>query len=216
MTALLEVTDLEEFRNQAAALANEIAAPADPLIEKLEIAAGIAGAGRLVKPLLAKVPAPAPDASLADSVTVLVALVPSLAATVAPAIGAPVESTTVPVMLPSPLRRSSTKVRPRKAVIVVSSVAASSRTSRFHAMKNSSISVWVKTMIIITGPGIYSSDAKMQPTVTAWKKPPTMPLLRAGRSAKSFLPARRQKAQKASMRVPVVSSIIKLALAPSA
>ena len=35
------------------------------------------------------VPAPAPDASLADSVTVLVAFVPSLAATVAPGIGCP-------------------------------------------------------------------------------------------------------------------------------
>jgi hypothetical protein len=56
--ALLEVTDLEEFRNQVAALGNEIAAPASPLIEKLETAAGIAGAGRLVKPLLAKVPTP--------------------------------------------------------------------------------------------------------------------------------------------------------------
>jgi len=57
--ALLEVTDLEEFRNQVAALGNEIAAPADPLTEKLETAAGIASAGRLVKPFLAKVPAPA-------------------------------------------------------------------------------------------------------------------------------------------------------------
>lgn len=57
--ALLEVTDLEEFRNQVAALGNEIATPADTLIEKLETAGGIAGAGRLVKPLLAKVPTPA-------------------------------------------------------------------------------------------------------------------------------------------------------------
>lgn len=57
--ALLEVTDLEEFRSQVSALGNEIAAPSSPLIEKLEAAAGIAGAGRLVKPLLAKVPTPA-------------------------------------------------------------------------------------------------------------------------------------------------------------
>ncbi|MCV0386858.1 MAG: AAA family ATPase [Nitrobacter sp.] len=57
--ALLEVTDIEEFRNQVAALGNEIAAPASPLIEKLKAAAGIAGAGRLVKPLLAKVLTPA-------------------------------------------------------------------------------------------------------------------------------------------------------------
>ncbi len=57
--ALLEVTDLEEFRNRVSALGNDIAPPANPLIEKLEATAGIADAGRLVKPLLAKVPTPA-------------------------------------------------------------------------------------------------------------------------------------------------------------
>jgi len=54
--ALMEVTDLEEFRNQVAALGNDLAAPANPLIGKLETAAGIEGAGRFVKPLLAMVP----------------------------------------------------------------------------------------------------------------------------------------------------------------
>jgi hypothetical protein len=57
--ALLEVTDLEEFRNQVAALGNEIAAPANPLIEKLELAGDIAGVGSSLKPVLAKVPKPA-------------------------------------------------------------------------------------------------------------------------------------------------------------
>jgi hypothetical protein len=50
-------TDLEDFRNQVAAFDEEIAAPANPLIEKLELASGVAGAARLLKPLLAEVPA---------------------------------------------------------------------------------------------------------------------------------------------------------------
>src|SRR3546814_10427633 len=57
--ALLEVTDLEDFRNQVAAIEKDIPAPAEPLAAKLETAAGIAGAGRFLKPLLAKVPAAA-------------------------------------------------------------------------------------------------------------------------------------------------------------
>src|SRR3546814_9405282 len=43
--ALLEVTDLEDFRNQVAAIEKDIPAPAEPLAAKLETAAGIAGAG---------------------------------------------------------------------------------------------------------------------------------------------------------------------------
>jgi hypothetical protein len=53
-----------------------------------------------------KVPARAPAA--ADKVTVLTVFVPSLATIAAPPIGWPAPSTTVPVMLPSPLTRSST------------------------------------------------------------------------------------------------------------
>lgn len=64
--ALLEVTDLEEFRNQVAAIEKDIAAPADPLVTKLELAAAIAGARRHIRPMLAKVPgAAALDAALA-------------------------------------------------------------------------------------------------------------------------------------------------------
>lgn len=57
--ALLEVTDLEDFRNNVATIEKDIAVPPDPLIVKLEAAAGIAGAGRLLKPLLGKMPTPA-------------------------------------------------------------------------------------------------------------------------------------------------------------
>jgi recombinational DNA repair ATPase RecF len=62
--ALLEVTDLEDFRNYVAAVEKDIPAPADQRIEKLEIACGMEGAWRLLKPLLAKVPA---AAELADA-----------------------------------------------------------------------------------------------------------------------------------------------------
>ncbi|QOZ36995.1 ATP-binding protein [Bradyrhizobium sp. CCBAU 53421] len=62
--ALLEVTDLEEFRTQVAGLEKEIAAPADPLIGKLETAGTIAGAGKHLARLLARVPTPA---ELADA-----------------------------------------------------------------------------------------------------------------------------------------------------
>ena len=45
--ALLEVTDLEDFRNQVAALDEDIAAPANPLIEKLSLLASQALHGSL-------------------------------------------------------------------------------------------------------------------------------------------------------------------------
>jgi hypothetical protein len=54
--ALLEVTDLEEFRNQVAALEQDVTTPAAPLLAKLEIAAAIWGAGKHLRPLLIKVP----------------------------------------------------------------------------------------------------------------------------------------------------------------
>jgi hypothetical protein len=57
--ALLEVTDLEDFRNLVAGLDKNIAVPANPLIAKLELAAGIANAGRHLKPFSAEVPSPA-------------------------------------------------------------------------------------------------------------------------------------------------------------
>jgi DNA repair exonuclease SbcCD ATPase subunit len=47
--ALLEVTDLEDFRNQVAALENDIVVPADPLVGKLELASTIAEAGKIPK-----------------------------------------------------------------------------------------------------------------------------------------------------------------------
>jgi hypothetical protein len=50
--ALLEVTDLEDFRNQVARIEKDVAAPANPIIGKLERAAAIAGAGRHLKSLL--------------------------------------------------------------------------------------------------------------------------------------------------------------------
>src|SRR3546814_20962261 len=57
--ALLEVTDLADFRNQVAAIEKDIPAPAAPLAATLETAAGIAGPARFPTPLLANVPAPA-------------------------------------------------------------------------------------------------------------------------------------------------------------
>jgi RecF/RecN/SMC family protein len=54
--ALLEVTDLEEFRNAAAALERDIVAPASPLIEKLELAASVPPIEKHLKPLFGKVP----------------------------------------------------------------------------------------------------------------------------------------------------------------
>jgi hypothetical protein len=57
--ALLEVTDLEDFRQEVAAIEQDIAAPAHPLIGKLELAAAIAGAGRHLNPLLTESPSSA-------------------------------------------------------------------------------------------------------------------------------------------------------------
>jgi hypothetical protein len=57
--ALLEVTDLEDFRQELAAIEQDIAAPAHPLIGKLELAAAIAGAGRHLNPLLTESPSSA-------------------------------------------------------------------------------------------------------------------------------------------------------------
>lgn len=54
--ALLEVTDLEDFRNAAAALEKDFAPPASPLVEKLELVAALPLIGKHLKPLLAKVP----------------------------------------------------------------------------------------------------------------------------------------------------------------
>ena len=53
--ALLEVTDLEEFRNKVAALGAEFSASTGPLVAKLELASEITGGGKHLKPLLAKV-----------------------------------------------------------------------------------------------------------------------------------------------------------------
>lgn len=57
--ALLEVTDLEEFRNSVAALESDINAPAGPLVDKLKLAAAIPLAAKHLKPLLGKVPSTA-------------------------------------------------------------------------------------------------------------------------------------------------------------
>jgi hypothetical protein len=52
--ALLEVTDLEEFRNAAAALEDDIAGTPSPLLDKLALAESIPLAGKRLKPLALK------------------------------------------------------------------------------------------------------------------------------------------------------------------
>jgi hypothetical protein len=54
--ALLEVTDLDEFRSQVAALEKEIAAPESPLLGKFALAASVPAAVHHLKPFLSKVP----------------------------------------------------------------------------------------------------------------------------------------------------------------
>ena len=55
--ALLEVTDLDEFRGQVAALEKEIVPPENPLLGKFASAAAIPAAAQHLKPFLLKVPA---------------------------------------------------------------------------------------------------------------------------------------------------------------
>jgi hypothetical protein len=57
--ALLEVTDLEEFRTAVAGLEAELRAPDDPLLTKLDAAAGVPAAASAFSPLKASVPTPA-------------------------------------------------------------------------------------------------------------------------------------------------------------
>ncbi|RWB39720.1 MAG: hypothetical protein EOQ46_26120 [Mesorhizobium sp.] len=54
--ALLEVTDLDEFRSHVAALEKEIAAPENPLLAKFTLAASVPAAAQHLKPFLLKVP----------------------------------------------------------------------------------------------------------------------------------------------------------------
>ncbi|RVI34231.1 AAA family ATPase [Sinorhizobium meliloti] len=54
--ALLEVTDLDEFRGQVAALEKEIVAPESPLLGKFASAASVRVAAQHLKPFLLKVP----------------------------------------------------------------------------------------------------------------------------------------------------------------
>ncbi|MGN6285525.1 MAG: AAA family ATPase [Afipia sp.] len=55
--ALLEVTDLDEFRSQVAALEKEIAPPENPLLAKFAAAVAVPAAAQHLKPFLVKVPA---------------------------------------------------------------------------------------------------------------------------------------------------------------
>lgn len=57
--ALLEVTDLEEFRNSVAALESDINGAPSPLIDKLKLAAAVPLAAKHLRPLLNKVPSTA-------------------------------------------------------------------------------------------------------------------------------------------------------------
>lgn len=54
--ALLEVTDLDEFRGQVAALEKEIVLPESPLFGKFTLAAAVPAAAQHLKPFLLKVP----------------------------------------------------------------------------------------------------------------------------------------------------------------
>jgi len=71
--AILEVTDLEEFRNSVADLEKSLTAPPVPLIEKLGKAAAVPAAAPHLKPILTKVPDTAVlEKAIADAIRALI------------------------------------------------------------------------------------------------------------------------------------------------